>query len=382
MAYDKHLDILRQGAAAWNRWRAENPEIEPDLREALLGGVNLRGVDLSGVDLTEADLCGANLSEATLIGAELHGACLFRTVLCKANLTKASLGDTDLSEARLHRAILREAYLANANLFMATLTRATLCEAYLNGADLTWANLSGANLSEANLCAARLIGTDLSDAILTGCHVFGISAWRVTLDRATQQDLVITEQNVPQITADNLEVAQFIYLLLNNEKLRDVIDTITSKVVLILGRFTPERKAVLDALRGELRTRNYLPVLFDFQPSTHRSTVETVSTLAHMARFVIADLTDARSVLQELQAIVPNLSTVPVQPLILADQHEPGMLDSFCNYPWFLPILRYTALDHLLGFLATKIIAPAEEKARELQGGLKASGGSSQATSP
>jgi hypothetical protein len=54
------------------------------------------------------------------------------------------------------------------------------------------------------------------------------------------------------------------YLLLHNQKIRDVIDTITSKVVLILGRFTPERKEVLDASRDELRKRDYLPVLFDF----------------------------------------------------------------------------------------------------------------------
>ena len=33
------------------------------------------------------------------------------------------------------------------------------------------------------------------------------------------------------------------------------IDTITSKVVLILGRFTEERKKVLDALGDELRKR-------------------------------------------------------------------------------------------------------------------------------
>jgi hypothetical protein len=51
----------------------------------------------------------------------------------------------------------------------------------------------------------------------------------------------------PIITVDNIEVAQFIYLMLHNEKIRDVIDTITSKAVLILGRFTGERKAVLDA---------------------------------------------------------------------------------------------------------------------------------------
>ena len=53
--------------------------------------------------------------------------------------------------------------------------------------------------------------------------------------------------------------------MLNNQKVREVIDTITSKAVLILGRFTDERKAVLDALRDELRKRDYLPILFDFE---------------------------------------------------------------------------------------------------------------------
>ena len=37
------------------------------------------------------------------------------------------------------------------------------------------------------------------------------------------------------------------------------------KTVLILGRFTAERKAVLDALRDELRKRNYLPILFELR---------------------------------------------------------------------------------------------------------------------
>jgi hypothetical protein len=100
------------------------------------------------------------------------------------------------------------------------------------------------------------------------------------------QNLVITDgdEGKPEISVDNIEVAQFIYLVLHNQKIRDVIDTITSKAVLILGRFTDERKAVLDALRDELRKRNYLPILFDFEAPESRNVTETVTLLARMAR--------------------------------------------------------------------------------------------------
>jgi hypothetical protein len=144
-----------------------------------------------------------------------------------------------------------------------------------------------------------------------------ISAWNVRLSDGTeQQNLIITDEDEPEVTTDDLEVAQFIYLLLHSEKTQRVIETITSKVVLILGRFSvPERSAILDALRDELRRRNYVPVVFDFETSRTQTTVTTVTLLARMARFVIADVSDAKSVLQELQAIVPNIAELPVQPM-------------------------------------------------------------------
>ena len=116
------------------------------------------------------------------------------------------------------------------------------------------------------------------------------------LPRAKQQNLIITRNDEPEITVDNIEVAQFIYLLLHNETIRDVIDTVTSKVVLILGRFTDERKAVLDTLREELRKRDYLPILPDFAVPATRDITETVSLPGRMARFIIADLTDPSSI--------------------------------------------------------------------------------------
>jgi len=173
------------------------------------------------------------------------------------------------------------------------------------------------------------------------------------------------------IQVDNLEVAQFIYLLLNNQKVRKVIDTITSKVVLILGRFTPGRKPILDCLRDKLRAKDYLPILFDFDKPTNRTTIETITTLAHIARFVVADLTDAKSVLQEVQAIVPFTPSVAVQPLLLASQEEPGMFDFLRRFPGMLEPVRYEHEKELLASLHERVITPAEARVLELTNNAK-----------
>ena len=82
---------------------------------------------------------------------------------------------------------------------------------------------------------------------------------------------------------------------------------------------------------------------------------------------MIADISDAKSVLQELRAIVPDLPSVPVQPVIIASQEEPGMFDFFRRYPWFLPAHRYDTPARLLAELSDRVIAPSEAKALEFR---------------
>jgi hypothetical protein len=183
-----------------------------------------------------------------------------------------------------------------ADLLAANLTGVNLTGADLRNADLSKANLSHADLRGANLTKARLVDTDFDGANLTGCTVYGISAWRLNLAGAQQSDLVITPTDEPRITVDNLEVEQFIHLLLDNEKIRGVIDTLGKKGVLILGWFPNERKAVLDALRTALRQRNFLPMVFDFEKSTQRDFTEIIMTLAGLSLFVIADITNPQSI--------------------------------------------------------------------------------------
>ena len=333
MANVDHLTILRCGVDFWNRWRQDNPDIAPDL---------------SNADLSKSSFRHANFRSTNFVGTNLR----------KARLRESDFTNANLSEANLQWSVLSKS----------TLIGATLQKTDLNRTSVRWADATGADLTGANLKYASLVGTNVQDAILTGCSVYGVSVWNLRGIPKEQHELIITHDEESVVTVDNLEVAQFVYLLLNNKAIRDLIDTITSKVVLILGRFTAERKPVLDAIRDELRKRDYLPVLFDFEKPTNQTTVETVSTLAHMARFVVADLTDAKSVLQELQAVVPLSPNVVVQPLILRTQEEPGMFDFIRKFPWVLETMRYDNHDQLIGSLDAQVIHPAEAKSREQRG--------------
>jgi hypothetical protein len=306
MANSDHLGILNRGVLEWNSWR-QRDGTRPDLTQADFRDKDLTGIDFRMANLTETDFCNTDLTDALLQGANLLRADFFHAKLIRANLSSASL------------------------------------------------------------LSAIFVETDLTDAILDGSAVYGAAVWKVKLsDQSGQHNLIVTPEGEPTITVDNLEIAQFIYLLLNNKKLRHVIDTITSKVVLILGRFTADRKALLDAIRDELRKHNYLPVLFDFDKPANLDLTETISLLAKMSRFIIVDLTDPRSVPHELATVVPELRSVPIRPIVLKSQTEYGMFRDFLTLRHVMKPFRYRNERHLLASLEQKVISPAEKLVERL----------------
>jgi len=116
-----------------------------------------------------------------------------------------------------------------------------------------------------------------------------------------------------------------------------------------------------------LRQRDYVPIVSDFEKPGSRDTDETITLLARMARFIIADISDAKSVLQALRAIVPNLTSVPVQSILIATQQEPGMFDFYRNSRNFLKVHHYENDEQLIVDLHERVIGPAESKVLELR---------------
>ncbi len=86
MADSEHLKRLKQGVTTWNLWRQENANIRPDLHDAVLESLDLRGANLAGADLGGANLAKANLEHANLAEADLRGSDLRGTDLGSSNL--------------------------------------------------------------------------------------------------------------------------------------------------------------------------------------------------------------------------------------------------------------------------------------------------------
>jgi len=388
MANLEQFEILKQGIEIWNKWRTENPDETVDLsniklpnanlnganlRDANLAKAQLRGCKLVKADLSKADLrgavlSGANLSEATLTRANLSYADLFQADLRGANLQQARLSDVDLQESKLNGADLTEVILLNATLKSADLSGADLKLSNLSGADLRSAILANADLRLCNLSETNFVKAKVMDMDISQSNVYGVSVWDLEGEFKGQKDLVITPPGESIITVDNIKVAQFVYLILNNQEIRNVLNTLTSKTVLILGRFSPpERKVILDTLRNKLREYDLLPIVFDFERPTDKDFTETIKTLAGMCYFVIADITNPKSAPLELQATIPDYQ-IPFVPIIQKGEYPFAMMENLqTKYSGVLKTRTYDSLEMLISALKPGIIDPAVEMHNQLR---------------
>lgn len=344
MAIQQHVDLLKEGVGVWNQWRRENPDRIPDLSGIDImpeqvpqgpGGRILRqnysNINFKGVDLTGASFFMAIFSNAHFDGAKME----------KISLADCYLGGVYFNNANLTGAIFNGSELNHADFTNAILVNSSFVQTSMWLTDFSNADLRNSDFERAMLVEAVLKGANIS-----GSRIYGISAWNIVTDEHTlQSDLIITLKNEPTIAVDNIKIAQFLYLLLNNTEISDAINTISRKAVLILGNF--ERMQMLKQIAEYIRSCGYLPIIFNFDKPLHRTTVETIITLAGLSLFVIADVTAPRSIIGELHTIVPIFPSVPVHPLLEKNERVWGMFDSILAYPAVKPIREYSDVNEL-----------------------------------
>ena len=362
-------DDREQAMAEWQRYKLHRQALYQQGRLSSgsggKSGVWTKGDYIKSLTAPAIDLRRLHIRDVCLGYVDLRGVRLDDSVFGCDSLPWVALKGAKLEQASLRGCRWQAARLLNADLRGADLSGADFADADFSGANLQGACLHRANLTGADLQRANLVGADVSDCCLDGARVYGVAAWDLVGEPRSSRDLIVTPTGMPTITIDDMRVAQFIYLLLNNPEIRNVLDTVTQKVVLLLGRFKPERKQILDALKSSLRQQDLVPVLFDFGRAADRDITETVTLLARMAHFIVADLSEPSSIPQELQAVVPDVA-VPVRLIIEEGMQPYSMVTDLYKYPWVIRPLAYKGLDDLLDSLETQVIEVARGKSREL----------------
>lgn len=355
MANQGHIEILLKGAQEWNQWRKDTHTEMADFS----GHKFQDHTSFEGYNLYRCNFSNCDLSEARFYGKISY--CEFKG----AKLIMAYMDGIEINESNFDGADLTAAILTNSRIRICSFVGSAFAGVYLSGSILQNLDMSRASIFETDLTFCTLAGIDFKEAVLKESKIYGISVWDINTEGTRQESLYIGNGD-DSIIVDDLEVAQFIYLILTRQKLRNVINALTSKAVLILGRFSPERKVVLDAIANEVRNNNLLPIIFDFDGPETRSTTETIKILAGLSLFVIADITNPKSSPLELQATVPDFQ-IPFVAIIEEGQKPFSMFRDLKDYPWVVGPIVYKSIEDILAGFKKGVLDQAWEMHKIIQ---------------
>jgi uncharacterized protein YjbI with pentapeptide repeats len=290
MTQDNPSEVLMQGAKIWNAWRERNLGrvhfANPNWYDCPgPGGLQVKGRN-------RLNFSGMNLSGVSIHSAFAEG----------LNLRNSVFEDSHLEEGDFSRA---------------NFSGATFRNTKFNKTILTGANFDGATFVNCNLNRVNLVGASFHVEEITETIVYGISAWDLqTSDGMKQSKLVIEktyelysellQRGVVPMTVDDIQLAQFIYYLSNHKRMREALNILNEKGVLLLGRFKDGGLERLYSMRGWFQEKGYMAMIFDFARPDNLSLTETVVTMAGLSKFVVVDLSGS-SVPAELQAILGQI---------------------------------------------------------------------------
>lgn len=290
MTQDDPSEILLQGAKVWNAWRKHHRGLLNFAAPRWYSSPGPGGMQVKGrnrVDFSEMNLSGVMIHSAFAEGL---------------NLRNTIFEDAHFEEGDFSRADFSGAY------FRSTRFNKTI---------LTGANFDGATFINCNLNRVNLVGASFRVKEISETVVYGIAAWDLQIsDQMKQSKLVIErtsdlysdliQQGKVPLMVDDIELAQFVYYLSSHKKMRDALNILNDKGVLLLGRFNDGGLERLYSIRERLQSKGYMAMIFDFARPDNLSLTETVVTMAGLSKFIVVDLSGA-SVPAELQSILSQI---------------------------------------------------------------------------
>ncbi|MFZ0160571.1 MAG: pentapeptide repeat-containing protein [Kineosporiaceae bacterium] len=336
---------IRRGVDFWAQWQQENPGGSQFAKPNWYDCPDPSGAQIKGHNRINFD--GYTLKNAAIYDAFAEG---------------IGIRDAIIDGCRFEEGDFSRADFSNTCFVGTHFNKTILTDSCFDGASFINCNLNRVNLTGARFCLKEITET----------VVYGISAWDLRTCEAMQQSKLVIERTydlysdlvergqIP-VTVDNIELAQFIHYLSDHKKMRDTINILNARGVLLLGRFRDGGLDRLYRIRDWLLTKNYTPMIFDFGRPDSLDLTETVVTMAGLSRLVLADLSGG-SVPQELHAILGAFE----KPVIAFSEQDPyALLKDLMRKNPYVFFVKFASDAELLNGLAKKL-ADAEQGHKQL----------------
>lgn len=223
-------------------------------------------------------------------------------------------------------------------------------------------NLVGSSWIGVDFSSARMAGVDCDGAVFERCTIEGLGVWKASGTPRREEQLRADASDFGMLALNDLKIGPALFEVVRNDALPRLFELLSSKLVLILGRFAPAAsKERLERLRAEIGRRGYIAVVVDWELQGRFNATTIVSAISMCSRFIVADVTDARTVIAEVREALAQ-RPVAIQPLLLFGSPEPAFLRwaRTDKYQQLLPTITYRDINDLIAKLDDEIIPACE----------------------
>lgn len=175
MADQRHVDLVRQGADATNKWRERKSNLALDLSGADFSNTDLSHINLAGCNLDHSDFSSCTLKNAIFSRATLRSAIFTSVNAFSSDFSSCNLQDADFSYSNCTKAGFASTCIAGTNFTEAILSDSELSNCYSDVSSQGLDNenpaiFTKANLSHSRFPSAKISNSKLDFAVASHCN--------------------------------------------------------------------------------------------------------------------------------------------------------------------------------------------------------------------
>ena len=212
---------------------------------------DLRHANFNDLDLENANFCNVNMAKATL----------FRSDSNSIKVTNSIASDSRWNKSKLQHSLFENCDLNHSNFSNADLHDATFINCKMNHVYFRNANLTKSHFINCDLRHSNLNEVLIDEATFKNVKLYGASLWELKYNSLNANKIDLSRRGNQEIITDDIRFAPLIYLLEDN-KLVEIINTLKSNTVVILGADSQlEKKSLLEEIAKKSREFGYSPII-------------------------------------------------------------------------------------------------------------------------